>query len=113
MWNEPSEEELRELPSINTNANTPWKEIIIHQHYILDACDWFMAEYDPQGKIFFGFAILNDDLVNAEWGYVSFEELRDVNVRGIEVDRDLHWRSRPASEVERIVEAYRHQGRRR
>ena len=48
--------------------------------------------------------ILNDDVTNAESGYVSFDELREVRTRqGIEVDRDLHWRARKAGEVERIT----------
>ena len=52
----------------------------------------------------FGFAILNDDYQNSEWGYVDYKELRDLNVKGFEVDRDLHWKPKKAGLVERIVE---------
>ena len=50
------------------------------------------------------YAILNSDLQNAEWGYVSFDGLRNIDVRGVEVDRDLHWKPRKASEIENIVQ---------
>ena len=55
----------------------------------------------------------NGDIYNAEWGYVSYEELRKVATpQGVEVDRDLYWKTRPAGEVEKIVEAcqYRLEG---
>ena len=51
----------------------------------------------------FGYAILNDDYRNSEWGYVDYKELRDLNINGFEVDRDLHWKQRRAGLVERIV----------
>jgi hypothetical protein len=51
----------------------------------------------------FGFAILNDDYQNSEWGYVDYKELRDLNVKGFEVDRDLDWYPKKAGLVERIV----------
>lgn len=106
MWNEPSAQELAKLPRFYETEDVEWPEKIIHMHFFLGGCDWYMAEYCPPERNFFGFAILNDDLQNAEWGYISFDELRSVNVRGLEVDRDLHWRIRKASEVERIVKAY-------
>lgn len=83
---------------------------LIHMHFFLGSCDWYAAEYSPADRIFFGYAILNNDLQNAEWGYFSLDELRDVHIQGIEVDRDLHWRIRRAGEVERIVQAYQYQG---
>jgi hypothetical protein len=51
----------------------------------------------------FGFAILNDDYQNAEWGNIDYKELRDLNVKGFEVERDLNWYPKKAGLVERIV----------
>lgn len=107
MWNEPTREELARLPALYTTENTPWEQTVIHQHYFLGGCDWYMAEYSPDERLFYGFAILNNDLHNAEWGYMSFDELRDLRILGLEIDRDLHWRTRPASEVEKIVACQR------
>jgi hypothetical protein len=76
-------------------------------HFFLGGCDWYAAEYDPEDQIFFGFAILNNDLEMAEWGNISFKELCDLAVKFVEVDRDLHWRPRKAIEVDRIKQAER------
>ncbi len=103
MWNEPSPEHLRRLPRIGANAETRWQDIVIHEHFFFGACDWYMAEYGPSDRLFFGYAILNDDLDNSEWGYTAYDELRAINVRGFQIDRDLHWNACPAGEVERIV----------
>ena len=107
MWNEPTDSDLRKLPPLYATSNTPWDDTVIYEHFFLAGCDWYLAEYGPEERIFFGYAVLNDDLQNAEWGYTSFDELRGLRTpQGFEVDRDLHWRVRKASEVERIREAY-------
>ena len=106
MWNEPSPKELEKLPELYATEERRTREIDIYLHFFLGASDWYIAEYDEKDRVFFGYAILNDDLQNSEWGYVSHDELRDVRTpQGIEVDRDLYWRVRKASEVERIATA--------
>ena len=111
MWNRPTEKELAQLPRIYETDSIPAAEKVIRMHFFLGQSDWYIAEYDPTERIFFGFAILNDDLLNAEWGYIALEELADVRVPpGLEVDRDLYWRPKPAIDVSRIVEAYERRG---
>ena len=102
MWNQPSEQELRKLPGLYDTEDVPLGEKLIHMHFFLGSCDWYVAEYDGQ-DLFFGYAVLNGDRQLAEWGYISLAELKALKVGpGIEVDRDLHWRVRPASQVEGI-----------
>lgn len=110
MWNEPSVKRLARLPSLYATENTPWEQTVIHEHFFLGGSDWYAAEYDPADRLFFGYAILNNDLDNSEWGYFSYDELREINIRGLQIDRDLHWRVRPAGEVERIVQGHRGRG---
>lgn len=105
MWNEPTDAELAKLPRLYATEHIAVADKLIHQHYFIGGCDWYAAEYGTEDRLFFGFAILNDDLQNAEWGYFAYDELREINVHGIEVDRDLHWRVRKACEVERIVQS--------
>lgn len=102
MWNEPTLEELAKLPRLYDTERTPVEDKLIHMHFFIGGCDWYIAEYDPLDRLFFGYAILNNDLQNAEWGYTSYDELRELNVRGIEVDRDLYWQTRKAIAVDRI-----------
>ena len=107
MWNRPGPEELAKIPVFYSTEKVPLKEKIIYMHFFLGGCDWYAAEYDPESRIFFGFAILNDDLEMAEWGYFSLQELSDVKVEFLEVDRDLHFEPQKAMEIERIKRAER------
>lgn len=105
MWNKPSKEELAKLPAFYSTEDIPLKEKMIHMHFFIGGCDWYAAEYDPECELFFGFAILNNDLQNAEWGYFSLQELCNLKVEFLEVDRDLHFKPCRAIEIEKIKKA--------
>ena len=111
MWNEPTLEGLAELPKLYETESVPEKDKLIYMHFFLGGCDWYAAEYGPTDRIFFGYAILNNDLQNAEWGYTSFDELRSINVRGFEIDRESNWQPTKVSDIEKIMAAYESQGR--
>ena len=103
MWNEPSDVELGKLPGLYETESTPLEDKIIQMHFFLGGCDWYAAEYGPADRLFFGYAILNHDHQNAEWGYFSLDEMRSVKTsQGYEIDRDLNWRPRPARMVDKI-----------
>ena len=107
MWNKPTTEELSKIPGLYSSEHIPLKEKMIYMHFFIGGCDWYAAEYDPQDKLFFGFAILNDDLEMAEWGYFSLEELSDIKVKFLEIDRDLHFTPSKAIDIKRIRDAQR------
>ncbi len=102
MWNQPTQRELSGMPRLYETENTPLDDTMIHQHYFLGGCDWYMAEYDQNDRLFFGYTILNSDYQNSEWGYTSLDELADINVRGFEVDRDLYWKPQRFGDIENI-----------
>ena len=104
MWNEPRQERLDQVPRLYKTEHIDLMDKTIHLHFFLGGCDWFICEYDG-GELFFGFAILNGDLEMAEWGYVSFSDLKAIKVNGIfEVEHDEYWKDRPAREVKLICE---------
>jgi hypothetical protein len=84
MWNEPNEERLAAIPPLYESESIPLKEKTIHLHFFIGGCDWYIAEYDDD-DLFFEYAILND-MQNAEWGYVSFSELKSINISRVEID---------------------------
>jgi len=107
MWNVPSKERLAKIPKLYETENVPLKDKQIHLHLFIGGCDWYIAEYDGD-DLLWGFACLNGDLQNAEWGYISFRELKDIRVNGwLEIDCELEnfWKIRPASEIELIRRA--------
>lgn len=101
MWNHPNEDTLAKIPNLYETEKVPLRDKIIHLHFFLGGCDWYIAEFDGK-DIFWGFAILNGDYFNAEWGYISFEELKSINVSGFEIDNDLYWQPLQASKIDKI-----------
>ena len=106
MWNIPSQERLDRIPRLYETEDIPLRDKLIYLHFFIGACDWFISEYDGEDT-FFGFAILNNDLRNAEWGYISFSELKSISIDGIEIDCEIElaWEIRKAFEVDKIREA--------
>ena len=105
MWNKPSEAELNKLPKLYATENILSKEKLIQMHFFIGGSDWYAAEYCPEDKLFFGFAILNEDYEMAEWGYFSLQELSELKVSFLEVDRDLHWTPTQAQNIRAICKA--------
>jgi len=101
MWNPPTPEQLRKIPRLYETESVEAKDKIIYAHFFIGGCDWYIAEFDGD-DLFFGYAILNNDYDNAEWGYVSLNELQSIKVGWVEIDHDLHWEIKKASEIEKI-----------
>jgi len=99
MWNEPSETELGKIPKLYSTEELEQNEIQIVMHFFLAGSDWFIAEWDPLDRIFYGFVVLNNDLTMAEWGYISFDELKSISFKGLEIGRDYHWIPKKFKEV--------------
>ena len=107
MWNEPNQEQLARIPRLYATEGQPLEDKLIYLHFFIGACDWYISEFDGQ-DIFWGFAILHEDYENAEWGYISFSELKAISIYNVEIDCNLHWKIRPAREVKKIAKAHSH-----
>lgn len=60
---------------------------------------WYATEYNPQERIFFGYASIFGDW-NDEWGYFSLDELQSFKGKfGLGIERDLYFEEKPASQV--------------
>lgn len=105
MWNEPTLKQLERIPKLYSTENVPLKEKVIHMHFFIGGCDWYVAEFTWTDNLFFGFAILNNDYEMAEWGYFSLAELASIKQSFVEVDRDKNWRPCKAIEVDKICKA--------
>ena len=103
MWNEPTKERLSQIPKLYETEHISLKEKVIHLHFFIAGCDWYLVEYDG-ADTFFGYAILHNDYQMAEWGYISFTELKEINIGGIEIDCELpeHFPPQKASNIDQI-----------
>jgi len=103
MWNEPTKERLNRVPRLYETEDVPLKEKLVHLHFFMGGCDWYICETD--GDIMWGFCILNNDYEMAEWGYVSLSELRSIKIDGwLEVDCELEefWDVKRAIDIDKI-----------
>ena len=101
MLNIPTAKRLSKIPKLYATENIPAEEKMIHLHFFIGNCDWFISEFDGDDTLF-GFAVLGGDWQNAEWGYISFSELKDLRVRRVlHVDCELarYWKVRPFLDV--------------
>ena len=118
MWNQPSDIELAKIPRLYETEDVSARDKVIHLHFFIGNSGWFIAEYDSD-DIFFGFACLNGWTDLAEWGYISFKELKELRVKQpigidgqgmlmpLEVDRDVYWGVRKSFNVSLIRECQR------
>ncbi|MCK4826583.1 DUF2958 domain-containing protein [bacterium] len=104
MWSEPTKERLSKIPKLYETEKVPLKDKLIHLHFFIGGCDWYIAEFDGK-DMFWGFAILNSDYQMAEWGYVSFSELKSIKADGwLEIDCEIEecWQVKRAIEIDKI-----------
>ena len=113
MWNEPPREYLALIPRLYETEDVAVEHKLIYLHFFVAGCDWYISEYDESEDLFWGFVVLNNDYINSEWGYVSFKELREININGIEVDCETPWKICKSSEIEKICLAHGWKGNQR
>jgi hypothetical protein len=102
MWNIPTKEQLDKIPRLYETEEIPLKEKLVYLHFFIGGCDWYVFEYDGE-DLFWGYAILNGDLEMAEFGYISFEELKSIKIPpGFEIDCEVGWEVKKAIQVEKI-----------
>lgn len=97
----PGWDALTAIPLLRATEHVPPAQKIIHLHFFIGACDWYVAELEDDTWEAFGYANLGDPQ-NAEWGYFSLPELEAVVVgAGFVVERELGWVAQRFSAVER------------
>jgi hypothetical protein len=81
---------LKTIPALYATEDTSLAEKTLHAHYFLGACDWYVAELDPETGLAFGHADLGMGF--PEWGYFNLVELEQTVVHGwLVIERDLHF----------------------
>ncbi len=108
MWNIPSQERLDQIPRLYETEEIELKDKLVYLHFFIGGCDWYITEFDGEDR-FFGYAILNCDYEMAEWGHVSFSELKSISIGQIEIDCEFeeYFPIQKASNVDNICRGNR------
>jgi len=101
MWAKPTQADLNRMPQIGETDGKSNATVVVQGHFFMGGNDWFITEFDGEDR-FFGFAILNGDYDMAEWGYISFNELKELKMAFMEVDFDKFWTRRQVQDVDKI-----------
>ena len=83
---------LKKLPPMRSQEHTPSDQVRIPVKFFnpTGAGTWYATEYDPDTRMFFGYAHITD----GELGYFSLDELEAFRGRfGLGIERDAHWDS--------------------
>jgi hypothetical protein len=86
-------DDLREqIPKLYSQEKVKTDEKIVHAKFFFPAGNWtwFVTEgEDEDGDfIFFGYVLGFE----AEWGYFTLNELQNINIKGLTVERDLYFK---------------------
>jgi hypothetical protein len=92
--------ELRaSIPLLYSQENVPLQDRIVYAKFFFPAGNWtwFVTEGEDDEDDFrmFGYVVGFAE----EWGYFSLNELKDVSVIGLNIERDLYFEPGPFSEV--------------
>ena len=87
----PTPDELPYIARLYATEHIPLDSKMIRLHYFTSSSDWWITEYDADSGRAFGYACLNGDAHNAEWGYIDLAELEALKVGFVVVERDLDW----------------------
>lgn len=99
MYNEPTEEELSKVPLLYKTEGVPLPEKNVYFHFFCGNSDWWILEYDPKDRLFFGIA----KIFVHELGYISFDEMKEAKAFGVmEVERDLYFKVKKVKDIEEL-----------
>jgi hypothetical protein len=99
MLHEPTEEELNKVPLLYKTDGTPLSERNVYFHFFCGNSDWWILEYDPKDRLFFGIA----KIFVYELGYISLDEMKEVKAFGLmEVERDLNFEVKKIKKIEEL-----------
>jgi len=76
------------IPALYSTEEAPFSpRVYVKFFHPLSNWTWYATEYDPATGDFFGFVDGDDRSL----GGFNLKELESVSVRGLGIERDLHW----------------------
>ncbi|RKZ07084.1 hypothetical protein DRQ25_12410 [Candidatus Fermentibacteria bacterium] len=89
MRNPPTDKQLSKIPKVYSTDGIKLKDKKCYMKFFVTNWRWYILEYNAKDREFFALAV-TPYVPDGELGYVSYDELRDMKIRGyIEVERDF------------------------
>ena len=97
-----TEELRRKLPPLYSQEHVEDPMVICKFFHPLFTMTWYAIEGSPEGEDFIFFGWVYADF--PELGYFSLNEMQEVQVMGLGIERDEHFTPRKLSEVKKLHE---------
>lgn len=90
-----TKEILDKIPDLYSQENE--EDPIVHVKFFhpMSNWRWYAYEYSPDTRLFFGLVKGDEE----ELGYFSLEELEATRIKGMGIERDMHFKPTPLSKV--------------
>ena len=93
-----TEELIKRFAEVGSQDGNPDPIVIAKYFNPCGIGNWYITEYDPKERIFFGYCSLFGDY-NDEFGYISLDELESIKSPfGLGIERDLYTGEKKLSE---------------
>jgi len=88
-----------QFPKLYATENIPEGDKVVIAKYFhpMSHQTWYAVEYDPDKQLFFGYVDTGDQ--DSEWGYFSLDEMQNLKVRGLGMERDLYFKPQKIKNV--------------
>jgi hypothetical protein len=86
--------DLNRLPSLYSQESVKDPIVYLKLFHPIGSWTLYITEFDPKEKIFFGW-----NPIDGELGYSSLAEIEAIKVRGLGVERDVHFSPKPLSYI--------------
>jgi len=89
--------DLENLPKLYETEEIEDPIVHVKLFHPLGGSTWLLTEYEPETKLGFGYAFITD----GELGYIPLQELEQINIAGLKVERDNYWTPKTLSKAKK------------
>jgi Protein of unknown function (DUF2958) len=94
-----TEERRKQLPPLSSQEHVEDPMVLCKFFHPLSTLIWYAIEGAPEGEDFIFFGWVHS--VFPELGYVSLNEMQEVRVLGLGIERDVHFTPKKLSEIKK------------
>ena len=89
---------LNKIPALYSGEEIALADKICQVKFFHPMCQmtWFATEFDPETGLFFGW-VENGQM--SEWGNFSLQEMQELNIRGLGMERDLYFKPKQMKDI--------------
>lgn len=94
---------LGRMPGIYETVNVPFSEKVVQMHIFRENADWYIVEYDPLQRLFYGYADVHPG--PPRWECFSLDEIADCWLPSLSRNAELDpgWKPKKAKEIPEIL----------